>query len=311
MAAYDPETLAARRAQARRRRVGRRRLGHISLGVSVVIGVLIAFVGGGGHTPTRSGRNHVGRVSPGSAKRGLGSLTSLKAPGQAEQQLMAMGRPVYCGGHRGRYVALTFDDGPGPYTHLALEELRAAHVRATFFLVGRNLAHHRDLLVRELTLGALGDHTYTHPYLPALPAASVTGELARTQDEITALTGQRPELFRPPFGARSSAIDRQAQHRGMIEVLWNVDSADALGAEKNRIATNVIAGLQPGSIILMHENRGQTIVALRRRILPTLRRRHLQAVTVPELLTLDPPLPAQLRAGGRGCRVHSSSKPTA
>lgn len=64
----------------------------------------------------------------------------------------------------------------------------------------------------------------------------------------------------------------------------------------------MLAGLHPGSIILMHENRGQTIRALLT-IFAALRRDHLRAVTVPELVAEDPPSLAQLRAGGRGCGV--------
>jgi hypothetical protein len=62
----------------------------------------------------------------------------------------------------------------------------------------------------------------------------------------------------------------------------------------------VIAGLAPGSIILMHENRGQTIRALTT-IIQAIRRKHLRAVTVPELVAEDPPSLRQLRAGLSGC----------
>jgi peptidoglycan/xylan/chitin deacetylase (PgdA/CDA1 family) len=86
----------------------------------------------------------------------------------------------------------------------------------------------------------------------------------------------------------------------MIEVIWDVDSADSAGADKYGIAANVIRALRPGAIVLMHENRGQTIQALHR-ILPALRRRHLRAVPVSELLERDPPSERQLRAGRQGC----------
>jgi peptidoglycan/xylan/chitin deacetylase (PgdA/CDA1 family) len=89
-------------------------------------------------------------------------------------------------------------------------------------------------------------------------------------------------------------------------VLWNVDSGDSLGAEYAGIEHNVLAGLHPGSIILMHENRGQTIRALPT-IFRALQEDHLRAVTVPELVAQDPPSPAQLRAGGRGCRVYEQA----
>src|SRR5947209_10454386 len=82
----------------------------------------------------------------------------------AVRRLLPQGLPVYCGGTQGRYVAFTFDDGPGPYTHLALRKLRAHRERATFFLVGKELATQPASLVRQATqVGTVGDHTWTHP----------------------------------------------------------------------------------------------------------------------------------------------------
>ena len=67
----------------------------------------------------------------------------------------------------------------------------------------------------------------------------------------------------------------------------------------------MIAGLHPGAIILMHENRGQTVRALIA-IFAALQRKHLRAVSVPQLLSDDPPSLAQVRAGGGACGVHGS-----
>ncbi len=82
--------------------------------------------------------------------------------------------------------------------------------------------------------------------------------------------------------------------------MWTVDSADSLGANWLGIIHNVEAGLHPGAIILMHENRGQTIRALTT-LLPYLRQRHLRSVSVPQLLTDDPPTLGAARAGPNGC----------
>ena len=109
-------------------------------------------------------------------------------------------------------------------------------------------------------------------------------------------------LFRPPYEGHTPAIDAEVKTLGMVQVLWNVDSADSLGANYRGIEHNVIAGLHPGSIILMHENRGQTIRALDV-IFAALRRRRLEAGTVPQLIAEDPPSPAQLRKGYDGCPV--------
>jgi peptidoglycan/xylan/chitin deacetylase (PgdA/CDA1 family) len=210
--------------------------------------------------------------------------------------------PVFCGGPHGRDVALTFDDGPGPYTPLALRILRQARVEATFFVVGRNLSRFARSLPRaELALGAVGDHTWNHLDLPRLDPRTMAKELSTTQAAVQAATGRPVELFRPPYGAHDSAVDRETHRLGMLEVLWSIDSRDSEGASHSQIARDVLGSIRPGSIVLMHENRGQTIEALKFLILPALRRRRLRPVSVPVLLSSDPPTLAQLRAGYRGC----------
>jgi peptidoglycan/xylan/chitin deacetylase (PgdA/CDA1 family) len=251
-----------------------------------------------------------GHASPRSAATGLGrSLATapfvVRHVGTAAQ-LAAVGRlarsglPLFCGGRSKRMVALTFDDGPGPYTYLAIRKLHQSRLRATFFLVGKQIRAYPGWAGREAPVAAVGDHTLTHPFLPALAHPEMVEQIAGAKALIEHASGERVVLFRPPYEGRTPAIDGEAKALGMLEVLWNVDSADSLGAEYAGIEHNVIAGLHPGSIILMHENRGQTIRALPA-IFAALDRDHLRAVTVPELVEEDPPSQTQLRAGGRGC----------
>jgi peptidoglycan/xylan/chitin deacetylase (PgdA/CDA1 family) len=156
----------------------------------------------------------------------------------------------------------------------------------------------------------VADHTYTHPWLPALDAATAAQELSRAKDAIGAVGGAPVSLFRPPYEGRTPAIDAQAKALGMLQILWDVDSRDSAGADHNGIARNVIRGLRPGSIVLMHENRGQTIRALRK-ILPALRRKRLRAVTVSELLAHNPPSDAQVQAGVKRCPLIAGTGGTA
>ncbi|MHB8642664.1 MAG: polysaccharide deacetylase family protein [Gaiellaceae bacterium] len=217
------------------------------------------------------------------------------------RRLLAVGLPVYCAAPRRRDVALTFDDGPGPYTALTLRILQRAGARATFFLVGRNLAAAASLPRQEERLGGLGDHTWTHAFLPALRPREIEAQLAETKAAIERSAGTTVTLFRPPYGAHNAEVDRIARHLRMIEVLWSVDSGDSEGASWRAIAATVTRYAHPGGIILLHENRGQTIRALKFLILPWLRTHHLVPVDLTTLLALDPPTLAQLRRGGRGC----------
>jgi peptidoglycan-N-acetylglucosamine deacetylase len=222
----------------------------------------------------------------------------------ALRPLIALGKPIYCGAARGNEVALTFDDGPGVYTRLMLAKLRRHGIRATFFVVGRNIPLLPGALREERALGAVGDHTFTHPLLTALSQAEAEQQIASTQTAVAAASGAPVLLFRPPYGGRSESIDAIARAHGMLEIMWTVDSADSLGADYAQIERNVIAGLRGGSIILMHENHGQTVRAMLG-IFAALQRKHLRTVSVPQLLADDPPSLAQVRAGGSACGVSS------
>jgi peptidoglycan/xylan/chitin deacetylase (PgdA/CDA1 family) len=229
------------------------------------------------------------------------ALARLDARGNARiRRLARLGRPVFCGGRRGHEVAFTFDDGPGPYTGIALRKLRQAHERATFFVVGNSVNHFPGYLPAERKLAAIGDHTYTHPDLVQLPAAQVYSELERTKLQIQRAARQSVSLFRPPYGAFDTTVTRIARRLGLLTVMWTADSQDSLSANYSGIIRNVAAALHPGAIILMHENRGQTIRALTT-LLPMLHRRHLRSVSIPELLATDPPSVAQLVKGRRAC----------
>jgi len=256
-----------------------------------------------GSGPKVDGQAAGGKASPGGAADWRKPLSTPQQEADAVARLASIGKPVYCGGGRvGRYVALTFDDGPGAYTHFAIRKLKKWKARVTFFVVGDRLREPawKRWAQRETELAAIADHSWTHPYLPGLDLAGVRTEIADTKSLAEQVTGTKVQVFRPPYGARNASIDAIAAQQGLAQIIWDVDSADSAGANYAGIARNVIAGLKPGGIILMHENRGQTIRALPT-ILPQLKKKHLTAVTVPELLALDPPSQAQLDAGANGC----------
>jgi peptidoglycan/xylan/chitin deacetylase (PgdA/CDA1 family) len=231
----------------------------------------------------------------------LEPMSALEARGRRRiGQLARLGLPIFCAGPHGHALALTFDDGPGPYTRLALRKLKANHDRATFFDVGRSLTYFPGYLSRELRIGVVGDHTYNHPDLAGLPRAQVYAQIARARSQIVRESGQPVDLFRPPYGAFDAEVLRSARRLGLLTVMWTQDSGDSLGANYAGIIRNVTRALRPGAIILMHENRGQTIRALQT-LLPLLHRRHLRSVSLPELLATDPPSVAAVRRGAAAC----------
>jgi peptidoglycan/xylan/chitin deacetylase (PgdA/CDA1 family) len=150
----------------------------------------------------------------------------------------------------------------------------------------------------------VGDHTFDHPLLTAIAPAQAEREIVRAQATIARASGGPVFLFRPPYGAMTPRLESIVRRHSLLEILWDVDSQDSLHGNYEAIAGKVIAGLRPGTIALMHENHGQTLRALPY-ILGALRRRHLRAVSVPRLLTDDPPTVAQLNSGWSGCGLQT------
>ena len=214
---------------------------------------------------------------------------------RAVMKALVRGVPLYCGGRRSNAVALTFDDGPGEYTAKVLALLRGAGARATFFVVGNRLQYWPRLAREEAELGAVGNHTWSHPHLTQLPRWLEWLELARTQVAIGAATGHEPRLFRAPYEQHDPTVDGVARSFGLVEVFWSVASGDDQPrATARSVVRNVLAGLRPGAIVLMHDIHPWTLRALPQ-ILQAIRLRGLRAVTVPELLALDAP------AAHQGC----------
>ena len=152
-------------------------------------------------------------------------------------------------------------------------------------------------------VAAVGDHTMTHPFLPALSPAAIVQQIAGAKTVIEQAADQPVVLSGRHMKAAPRRSTAKVRALGLFEVLWNVDSADSPRRELRRHRErHGLAGLRPGSIILMHENRGQTIRALPV-IFAALARDHLRAVTVPELVAEDPPSLPRLKAGERGCSV--------
>lgn len=181
-------------------------------------------------------------------------------------------------------VALTFDDGPGPATPAVLSELERERVPATFFLIGRQIAGSEALLRRELADGdALGNHTWDHANMSG---GGRLAEITDTQAAIKAASGYTPCLLRPPYGATSAALLAELAPLRLTATLWNVDPADWSLPGTATIVSRVLAQVQPGSIVLLHDgggNRSQTVAALPT-IVHALRERGYAFATVTQLL---------------------------
>jgi peptidoglycan/xylan/chitin deacetylase (PgdA/CDA1 family) len=221
------------------------------------------------------------------------------AAAAAVQRFTDIGEPLRCGGGRKPVVALTFDDGPGPYTARTLRILRRHDARATFFLVARQIEDWpglRDIPAREHRRHAVGNHSFDHVSLTGATQETLEHQVGDARDAIAEAAGGPVTLFRPPLGARDASVDASVEAHGMLQVLWSVDSLDSRGATTVEVLANVTESIRPGSIVLLHENRGTTLHALPD-LLDLIALRGYRTVTIPELLAIDPPTRGQLRSG--------------
>ncbi len=220
------------------------------------------------------------------------AAATVEAEENAIDSVLAYTPAVRSGGSHGNEVALTFDDGPGPYTQQLVATLDKLGVRATFFAIGDQEQYFSAGTVAEVKSGdVIGDHTETHPMMATLSPHDQYEELFDQMAQIEVVGGRRPRLFRPPYGSFNATTFRELHHLRLLMILWSVDTSDYTLPGVSAIVRTALAGAKPGAIILMHDaggNRAETIAALPA-IVKGLRKRGLHPVTVPQLLMDDPP----------------------
>jgi peptidoglycan/xylan/chitin deacetylase (PgdA/CDA1 family) len=236
------------------------------------------------------------------AGTGPGSLASLLAGAEnrAIDRTLAVTPFVRVAGAQHREIALTFDDGPGPYTPAVLRILRRAHVPATFFEVGVLERYFHDATKAIVAAGdVVGDHTEGHAPMSHLSAAGQREQLLTDATVLGQYGASFPRLFRPPYGMFNATTLALLRRYRMLMVLWTVDTGDYRRPGVRAIVRAAVRGARPGAIILLHDaggNRAQTVAALPA-IIRALRARGYALVTVPRLLLDNPVRTRQTLAG--------------
>lgn len=163
------------------------------------------------------------------------------------------------------YVAITFDDGPHPQnTPKLLKMLAERNIKATFFVVGEVAAEHPEVLEQIAREGhEIGNHSWSHALLSKKSADFVHEDLRKTDDVIRQVTGKRPTLFRPPYGAFTEEQCQKARDEfGYTVVLWSVDPLDWKKPGASAIAQRIVSHTGKGSIILAHDIHSGTVAAM-------------------------------------------------
>jgi peptidoglycan/xylan/chitin deacetylase (PgdA/CDA1 family) len=282
----------------------RRRLLAVAV-VLLVAGAIVAgavvLLGGGSGKPTAESR-------PIGTETTAGGESSTVAPELAAHPPRSVAQPTIIQGdgpfwelhgttvqriappYRKGRVALTFDDGPGPFTRQILDELESLHARATFFVIGENVKESPGMVKELRDAGmVIGNHTWTHPAMSKLGFAAQRAQIERTQKIIQATIGQRPRFFRPPTWAWNKTTARVVAEEGMLGVLFSIDTQDWTLPGVTAIVRSALQA-RDGQVIALHDaggEREQTVQALPL-IIKGLRAQGLEVVTLDELFRKSP-----------------------
>lgn len=179
-----------------------------------------------------------------------------------------------------KYVAFTFDDGPGEYTNKLLDGLEKYHGQATFFILGNRASAYKKQLQRQYSLGMeIGSHTYAHKNLKTLSKKEIESEISKTNKAVKNIIGTTPTLLRPPYGNYNKTVSKKA---GVPMIYWSVDTLDWKYKNAKYVSKTILKSAKDGEILLLHDIH-QTSVDGFLKALPKLRKEGFELVTVSEL----------------------------
>ena len=187
-----------------------------------------------------------------------------------------------------RWVALTFDDGPSPYTAEVLQLLKAYQFKATFFCIGKQVSAYPHIARMIIDEGhTIGNHTYSHPKsFGFLKEREVVTELEQCNLIIQQIVGKKPQFFRPPFGVTNPLVAKAVQYTKQHVIGWSNRSLDTVIGDDANIYRRVRQKLKSGDIILFHDTSQRTVDALKQ-LLPYLQKQGYISVSVDDLLNLQ------------------------
>ena len=193
--------------------------------------------------------------------------------------------PIYSVAREEKKIAISFDCAWGTeHTDAILKALDQNDVRCTFFMVEFWTEKYPEYVKKIDEAGhEIGTHSKTHPYMSKLSEAEIRAELSSSSEAITAVTGKKVDLFRPPYGDYDNLVIDTAKSMGIYSIQWDVDSLDWKDLSATDIAMRIINGVKPGSIILCHNNGLHTAEALPL-IFSTLQNRGYEFVPIGELI---------------------------
>lgn len=157
-------------------------------------------------------------------------------------------------------ILLTFDDGPvAKNTSTILDVLKEHGIKAVFFVIGKQAEQHPEIIKRIHKEGhAIGNHSYSHSnVLPFFRSKKLRRDFEKCEKIIQELTGKKPLLVRPPFGATSPRYFKAFKKKNYQSIGWNVRTLDAVANDKKSFFKKALNKVRPheAQIMLLHDSK--------------------------------------------------------
>ena len=179
-----------------------------------------------------------------------------------------------------KYIAFTFDDGPGQYTKKLVDALKQNDSKATFFALGRSVAKYKDALTYAHANGMeIGTHTYSHKNLKKCSKKTIKNEIQRGKDIVKDTIGVYPTLLRPPYGNYNKTVSKNAK---LPMIYWSVDTLDWKHKKTKYVYKSIMRQSKGWDIVLLHDIHKTSVEGFIK-ALPKLKKNNYELVTVSEL----------------------------
>lgn len=179
-------------------------------------------------------------------------------------------------------IALTFDDGPcNPQTVKVLATLKKHSVKATFFVIGKNIAGNETILKQMISEGhSIGSHSFSHHFwIDLWSRKKLQEDISKSLELIKDVTGKEVKLFRPPYGVTTPNFRIVLEDLKLQSVGWNVRSYDTSTPDINKVSEKVVSKTANGSVILLHD-RLNMMPELLDKLIPALKQKNFEFVTI-------------------------------